>query len=279
MEIIHHICVREPEPIKKKLDLLGVSMKHHEYGTVSQPLNILDIPESDPLWPAVARIIRERGRGHITWAVFTEEELARARHLRLRGDWFVGYPEPSDTHAGWICATYDDSVYCRECGMGLRQKAPFRFKREPPPTRKQVLQLFWVNDEFFVRPDTWEAVFKPFGIEHRPVVKCSGKPLETFVQLCIPEPDGAELDMRGYPRERCPKCLRVRYEPRAGWFAPLLKEVDLPLFKAKQYLGSGHESYKAVIVSHDLFVALRQHKVKGVKFEAMAPCPWPESGG
>jgi len=56
-------------------------------------------------------------------------------------------PEDSYVHT-----TYGTSYYCDRCGIGGKQRTPFRFRAEPKPTPQSLLQLNWVFDELFVRP-------------------------------------------------------------------------------------------------------------------------------
>jgi len=70
--------------------------------------------------------------------------------------------------------------------MGLVQKAPFRMRGEPKWGTKHILQMNWVFDEFFVRIEVWDKVFRKFGIEKLPVVQHkTDKPLESVVQLKV----------------------------------------------------------------------------------------------
>ena len=80
---------------------------------------------------------------------------------------------------------------------------------EVPPRNRSWLAVgvsrYWVFDAFFVPPAIWEMVFKPFGIECRPVVNTKGVELRTVVQE---EVDIVTDDLKPLP---CPDCQRIHY--------------------------------------------------------------------
>ncbi|MEJ2042135.1 MAG: hypothetical protein P8X89_02550 [Reinekea sp.] len=126
----------------------------------------------------------------------------------------------------------------------------------------------WVFDEFFVRPDTWEYIFKPLGIEYRKVFNAhSSKPLETVVQLVIPEEEVSLSLKSENAKKLCTKCSVTKYSPIVrGLFPALTRDIKTPIFKVKDNFGSGAESHKPVIITKGLYSVLKQNKVKGVVF-------------
>lgn len=206
---------------------------------------------------------------YLTKTKFTLKEKKLAKNLEMIPTWYHGYPEPSDDFS-YRETTYDIKMYCKECGSGKVQNAPYRLKKEPRWGRRGIMQLNWIFDEFFVRPEVWAHIFKPFDIKCREVLHIkTGKKLETVVQLIIPQED-VELNLDEYLSETCTKCNVKRYLPINRGFMPSLKTpVNRPIFKSKEYFGSGHSSTKAVIVSNELFKSINEKKLKGVDFKPL----------
>jgi hypothetical protein len=124
------------------------------------------------------------------------------RWYQLYATGHFGYPQPE---SGYALATYD-STYCDRCGIGGVQRIPFRFRSEPKVRHSQFLQLNWVFDEFFVRPEV-EAGLKEAGITgvtFGPALHHStGRPLETIQQLTISSVLSAALDTVGLQPVTC----------------------------------------------------------------------------
>jgi hypothetical protein len=191
---------------------------------------------------------------------FTEEEENNAKQLILLSPWANGYPMP-DGDNGYQHTTYDNTEYCNTCGIGLKQKEPFRLKKAPNWSgHKRMFSLNWVFDELFVRKDFYEALFKPFGIKSEKVLLYKKETvIEDTVQLIIPETD-ASLNLEGYPFQVCKDCNRKRYDLINKGFFPSFKEDvgDMQIFKSKEWFGTGASARKYIFVSQ----ALRQQFIK-----------------
>jgi len=150
-----------------------------------------DITEDDSRWPRVASCISRYleisqairgypisgpGAADRVWTEFSADERKRATFLAM-GAWYHGYPQPEEfspdassriDRLPYLRQTYDFSEACEECWKEGRQIAPFRMKKAPVWGRRSMLQLEWVREEFFVKPDVYECIFRPFGMGHRP---------------------------------------------------------------------------------------------------------------
>jgi hypothetical protein len=128
-----------------------------------------------------------------------------------------------------------------------------------------------VFDEFFVKPEIWDRVFKSCGIGCRDVLHVkSGERLKSVVQLVIPEGNIPLVMDDNYPYKQCEKCSSKKFLPISrGFFPALLENVSLPMFKTKEVFGSGKESHKAVIVSKHLYSLIAGNKLKGVEFHPL----------
>jgi hypothetical protein len=225
------------------------------------------IKEDDPRWPEIPSLVERFRAADMVSTEFSSAELLDAKYLKVWPSWHHGYPQPEDDF-GYLGATYDLSYYCQKCGIGGRQIAPFRMKKEPTWGRRSILQLNWVYDEYFVKPDVWSAIFKPFGVQCRSVVKNrTGEVLDSVVQLDITEFVDVQVD--GLEYEQCPNCSRIKYLPVVRGFLPKpLQEIEASAFKSNQWFGSGASADKSVMFSNDLYRKINAAKFKGIEFGA-----------
>jgi hypothetical protein len=276
VEIVHRLALSIDQATQAELATLGIDV----------PLGFagFDVSESAIEWPAIQDWIRRREPSDLIRARFSEDEVRQASWIALRADLQQGYPQPHEDEFGYLQATFDLTDYCPVCGIGLRQKAPFQMKGEPQWGRRAILQLNWVFDEFFVKPDVWMTVFKPYGVGQRSVENRAGRTLETVVQLVVDEV--VPLDTSGLASETCSSCGRVKYLPiTRGPIAPLIKQPKGSMIKSAEYFGSGASAYREVIASRELAAAIRSAEVRGVSFVPVAGarpaeasgCPRPES--
>jgi hypothetical protein len=252
-----------------------------------------DITEDDPRWPRVAAAISRyqeisdalRGfpipganDGDRVWTEFSDEERKRAPFLEM-GAWYHGYPQPQDykpvaasaiDKLPYLRGTYDSSEACQNCWTGRKQIAPFRMKKSPAWGRRSILQLEWEREEFFVKPDVYESIFRPFGIGFRPVLlHKTGAELDTVVQLVIDAI--VEVQVRGIPLERiCSACGEKDYHHITRGFPPSPEHAKPAVFKSRQVF-NGYR--RRVYVSNGLYRKIVDAKLKGADF---APCE-PES--
>lgn len=263
MKIIHRLAFRYDSKIKAVITELGIPFTE---GFIC----VCKIAENDARWSQLNGFINPDNIGtHIVYAEFTAKELNAANYLAVLSNWHHGYPEPSDTIMGFMELTYNVQNYCQKCGIGAFQKAPFRFKKAPVWGKRNILQLNWIFDEYFVKPEIWREVFEPFGIGCRPVVlDKSGRELDSVVQLELTEL--AELnDLDDLPFDTCASCGRIKYLPITGRFMPAPSKTSAAMFRSNQYFGSGASANRMVIVSQELFVKAQSAGLKGVSYE---PC-------
>jgi hypothetical protein len=130
------------------------------------------------------------------------------------------------------------------------------------------MQLHWIYDVYFALPEIWETIFKPFGIEFRPVFKQSTRqPLKTVVQLVPQGTVSTDLELDGYPFELCPRTGRKKYLPVTKGFFPRFKDPTvMNYFISREDFGSGASASKAVFVDNQLFKVIRNNKLRGVSF-------------
>ena len=258
MQIIHRISLASSGEIREELARLGVVVADH--GFVS-----FEIDEADETWPGLRDWIPRRRAVDIARTKFSKKELGEARWLELVPSWHWGYPQPDEGEFGYRRATYDLAEWCPECGLGLRQKAPFQMKGEPKWGKKGILQLNWVFDEYFATPEVWSSAFEPHGVGRRSVLKNDGSELKTVVQLVIEEEVGVVTS--SLVAERCGKCSRTRYLPATrGRFPALIREPTRAIARTSEYFGSGAQASRRVMVSQDLARTLDAKGIRGASF-------------
>jgi hypothetical protein len=262
MEVVHRVALWVGPDEHRELRALGFDVAQEFVG--------IDIPESAPRWPEVEAWIQRRRPSDVVRTTFTDAEIAAAPWLGLQAEKHQGFPQPRDGEFRYLDVTYDTSDYCRSCGIGLRQKAPFQMKGDPNMGRRGVLQMHWVYDEFFAKSAVWEAVFQPFGIASRAVTKPSGAALEKVVQLVVDEivpVSGERLGPAEGEPLTCPTCGRDKFRPvvRGPLPAPT-RPARGHIAKSDLWFGSGASAYREVLVSQDLAAAMREAGVRGASF-------------
>jgi hypothetical protein len=262
MQIVHRISIASSPVIRAELEHMGILVR--DTGLVTFELN-----ESYQAWPQIERWVRARGALDITSTRFSRWELSMAKWLELVPAWQYGYPQPREDAFGYLQATYDLSEYCRQCGTGLKQKAPFQMTGEPKWGRYGILQLNWVFDEYFAKPEVWKNVFEPRGIAHSRVLSSKGAELDTVVQLIVDHEIGILTE--GLAAEKCMTCSRVKYVPvTRGFFPGLAATPTGHMVKTSQYFGSGASAGKRVLISRYLANALESEKIRGVSLRPVA---------
>ncbi|MBR1463962.1 MAG: hypothetical protein IJ604_11405 [Prevotella sp.] len=196
---------------------------------------------------------------------FSKKEILSADYCIIERCHSFGYPMPENK--GYLHNTYNTKNMCKKCGTGLIQKDDFRLRRVP---KYPFGGIEWIYDEFFVQTDLYEKVFKPLGIESRPLRKYKDDSImETYVQLVIPVID-EPLDLSFYEYQRCPLCGVKKYDPMTYGYFPL-QEHPLPhIYKSKEYFGDGFVAYRKIFVSASLCDLMIKNKM--MRYWGFLPC-------
>lgn len=259
MRVINHIGCNFDVDSQAELARIGIQ--------VSRGIDAFDIDESDPKWVLLQPWLARRCPVVTTKTLFSKSELGNASYLNMVASWHHGFPMP-DLDDGYLDCTYDTAEMCTECGIGALQKSPFRMKAEPMWGKRDILQLNWVFDAFFVSRRAYQDVFRPLGVRCNEVLghKC-GKPLESVVQIIIDDYADGYLDLHDPFKDICNKCGRSKIRPHdRGFFPRISQRRPLCIFKTREYFGSGHSAWNAIIISSDLYKAIAKSSLKGVTF-------------
>ena len=258
MQIVHRIGLRFDDQKREEFSRAGVELKHDGIMTS------FEIAEDDPRWERVLPLTRKFRVFDTVSTRFSQPELKAATYLGMMAVGNHGYPEPSDDN-GYLAATFDLSDYCKACGTGAKQIAPFRLKKVPN-LRNSILQLNWVLDEFFVSSEVWKSVFEPLKIGNRQVVlHKTGEPIPSIVQLDIRETADLNMEGRGEP-VTCPECGRKKYPLALKGFFPKPPDASAAMFKSSPYFGTGALAFRLVMVSAILYRKIQDTGLRGLNF-------------
>ncbi len=197
---------------------------------------------------------------------FTKNEILTADYCVVDRWSLFGYPM-LDNDMGYLYNTYDTNNMCDECGIGLIQKDDFRVRKVP---KYPFWGLGWIFDEFFVRTDLYEKIFKPLGIECRPLRKYKDDSIiDSYVQLVIPVTD-EPLDLSTYDSQLCPKCNIIKYNPKTHGYYPLQAHPFPHIYKSKEYFGAGFSAFRRIYVSAYLRDLMIENKM--LRIRDFVPC-------
>lgn len=255
VEIVHRIGGNWSQADRDHFLRLGVVVpldgrnKDQDVLGTLRRIGAFEIAESDPRWPAVEEWIRGRHFVDIVATRFSPEEVAEAKWLVLSSS-HHGYPCPE----GYAAVTY--SEICETCGWRGRQIAPFRMRGEPRWGRRGLMQLNWVYDEVFAKPEVWKRFFEPRGVECLPVLDAKGHALKTVVQLV----SQGEFGVDAKAQDTCLACGASRYVfPVRGRFSRLREEPSGELVRTSQFFGSG---FRPILVSQRLGRELLDNEIR-----------------
>lgn len=197
--------------------------------------------------------------------VYSLNDIKESKLLVYVATWVNGYPQPEDIQ-DYLKLTYDLTDYCNVCGIGAKQNAPFRIKRQPQWGNKKLFELNWVFDEIFAHKDIYENVFKPLGIEAMPVLLYKkDTEIDDTVQLKIPMIDKANrLALENQPYNVCAKCGRKKYLHKIkGYFPGFTSDIGpLQIFKCNEIFGEQLLAHNKIFITSDLLTNLHSHKIK-----------------
>jgi hypothetical protein len=263
MEIVHRIGFNGNEEIEKSLRELGVEFTISQLPGESYLL-YLDISESDSKWPEVQKLIAEYEASDMPSTVFTQREILTAKWLILQPDHFSAYPFPE---SNWLSTI--GYVGCSHCGVGWKQKHPFRIEKELKFPKYAFTSLFWAYP-ILVRSDVKNIIVNSAiqGCEFWPlIIAQSGKPSKVVQQLFVPSIARPSAIVQNLPVEKT-KCDHTKYLPvKSGQLSVrgdfLVPDVDFQL--TYEWFGSGTKAYREVLVSHKVARMIIRNGWKGVK--------------
>ncbi len=293
MRIQHRLAMHEDNPLWPDIKNAGAKIdRNGSYIWVC----ILD--DEDPIWRTFKSDLLEEDGVVTSRAFYSEEERAVASYLVMFAQGHHGFPQP-ERDLGYIEDTYEMKGHCESCGIGGRQIAPFRIRKEFGARHSQFLQLNWVFDEFFIRNSVAEA-FSKAGVNgvkwFAPVIHKSGAPSSETVQLAVEETLKPSLYTEGFQTVTCmpgneegtpiwigadkaegnPYCGRIKYHPKPS--EPLRFDASAfdsaqDIIKSAEWFGSGGNAFRLTLVSQKVYRLVKEAGWRGVEFEPVELLP------
>lgn len=262
MNITHRVSVFITPEMRTELSRFGIS--------VNEGFSTFEVDESHAFWASLENWIYKYQAVDVVRTKFSKKEINAASWFEVIPDWHHGYPQPDEDNFGYLQHTFDLSEYCECCGIGAKQEAPFQMKAEPKWGKKDILQLNWVFDEFFAKPEIWKKYFEPYDVPFYKVTDKKGEILKTVVQLTYMPPK-VDIVVDGLDALHCECCGRTKFLPTTkGLFPALASTPTAHLVKTNQYFGTGAAAHRRVLVSSAIAMALISDKVRGVTFRPVA---------
>lgn len=267
MQILHHIGFRLDDG-KERDEFLsaGIALPLGTHLPGGGTIIGFDITEDDPKWRDLSELLHKRKIVDTVKTIFSESELNAAKFLGMIASSHHGYPQPENSY---LSATYDLSDYCVRCGIGKKQARPFRLGNMPALANNSILQLNWIFDEYFVTLNTWERIFKPFGIANRSVVaNTRGLDIKSLVQLEIS--DVSDVDLEDVEYEICSICNRTKYSAAFRGYYPKPDTFASPILRSSQWFGAGSNAFNIILISNVLYRTMQEDGLEGAEFYACA---------
>jgi hypothetical protein len=278
MKIKHRVSFHPKGHPKVKMRLMQLGIKLKESFMHGDPKYSLgcsfDISEDDSIWRIVEPLLLSEGIGiDPTWTEFTKEEIMSAEWVQIYPAHFCGYPMP-DLHGEWRELSYYSERECKECGIGLRQKAPIHLKGEPKLGRNHFMGIFWMYDIFALNK-VFDVLLKNDikGFEAYPTIHYKKKtPLETIKQLKVigelaPGVIADNLTHENYP------CGHVKYLGLGRGMYKFSRNIfgEQPdLVKTHEWFGGGHSAVQLVLASAKFVKVYMESNWKGLSLSPIA---------
>jgi len=270
MEIWHRITFGHKDGVDADIEAMHIRHKKSLLPGTGYLIHI-DINESDPRWPQMAALVRQRNAPDICNTTFSPSEILSAQWTRLVPVFEQGYPQPEET---WVRDPINYEERCPKCGI-FRQRANFRLKKEPVLGKNAFMSLYWtyalfctaqVLREFEAQAirgyEVWDAII------HK-----ANTPSERVSQLFIPTIANPGLvRVEDLKRETCPSCGVTKYYPHMRGVMVLKRDAplaDVDIMQSHEWFGSGHSAYREILVSNRIARLVLDRGWKGVALKVV----------
>jgi hypothetical protein len=270
VKIWHRVSFGKMDAVDSIIEALGIEYKKTP-GLHGYYLITFEIEESDPRWPQVAELVREKNAPDFFNTVFTQEEILSAEWVRLVPMFEQGYPQPEAT---WVTDPINYEEHCPQCGT-FRQTASFRLKKEPNLGKRDFMSLYWTYALFCTARVLSELeVHEIQGYEvWDTVIHKTDTPSERVSQLFIPHianPGLVRVD--NLKRETCSLCNVTKYYPHMRGVMYVKRDAlvsDLDIMQSHEWFGSGHSAYREILVSNKFARLIHDKGWKGVALKVV----------
>jgi hypothetical protein len=259
--------------IEHKAFLEANAIKHEPRFSVKYPSQLRDyifeIPENHP---AFHETMRKLSREYTyIGTIFTDEELLNAEWCIIWGEHSIESLRPEGY--GWHQKYYADQ--CPNCGVGWRQIAPFRIKKEPKLGKNQF-SSFGSGFELFCTPLVLDEFARQgiSGFDTLPIMlDKEDHPAESLKQIIVTEvaePAIAEelVEHERYSQTDCPVCGKTWHAHYVRGMLPLRRtalKANLDFQLTDEWFGSGANARREILASQRVVRLILENKWKGAK--------------
>jgi hypothetical protein len=221
----------------------------------------------------------------VTDTDFTEKEKSESLFLSIGTHKILGYPQPEEWDEGETEPPYPFNIYpyfqnvfkvantSPDYGM-LRGKqiGSFSFLGEPKWGKSSIGSIFWCGDAYFATSDIYKQIFEPLGIKSKAVLGYGNQELlKTVVQLLPQGVSESKLIIKEdqiLERSDVPEWNLRKYVLNGKGFFPSFEKDpgNYDFFVSQEYFGSGGVNEKTVFISQKLYLLLKKHNIKGLKY-------------
>ena len=275
MDVYHRVAFSPYKSPKLQQVVESLGIPYHTLPAPGSKVGLiyLDIYESDPAWPELAKALEKWQAVDRYDTIFTEEEILAAEWVRLVPVYEKEYLKPGNL--AWRDYLYEGR--CPYCGTGKQQKAPVRLSKEPKRPPKYVVSpiasyLVLCSPEMVAEME--EARIQGYEVwpvlEHR-----TGKPFAHTVQIYVREVANPGLiRTEGLRPTHCEVCGRTKYHPHMRGMMYLRREVfegkeGVDILHSYEWFGSGHAAYREIIISNRFARLILEKGWKGVRLKVI----------
>jgi len=217
---------------------------------------------------------------------FSNDDLDNSDYLDMDARRLLGYPEPDSCERDEVDSFeypfdiypyYKDvfSVIDTDPDYGMlkgEQIGSYQLKGEPKWGKAVIGSYHFIYDTFFVTPNIYNLIFKPLGIECRPVINYRTKGiLQNVLQLVSQGVAKSKLNLtEDYVDEvivikkwNLEKYMLKPDETRPNF---LSEPGDYDFFSTQEYFGAGGITQRLSIISNRLYKILKKNKIKNLLF-------------
>lgn len=293
MRIQHRLVMHEDDPLWPELDKAGAKIDRK-----ASYIWVCILDDENPVWKTFKDRLLDGPSVVSSRAVYSKEEFENAPYLEIIARGHHGFPQP-ERNFGYVKNVYEEKGYCENCGIGARQRAPFRLRKEFGAQHSHFLQLNWVFDEFFVRNPVAEKLIRSrvAGVSWQaPVIHKTGTPSTVVVQMVVENSLRPSLATKGFQTVTCkpdneegtpkqsmsndednqPYCGRIKFHGKPA--GPLRFDASAfqnapDIVKTSEWFGSGGKAFRLVLVSQKVYRLITEAGWRGIEFEPVELLP------
>lgn len=273
MRIWHRLTFSDRNGVERNLREWGIVYKKSPLPGGGFLIHI-DTEESDARWRKLSALAQAKDAVDLFDTDFTADEIRAARWVRLIPTFEQGYPQPHEQMV-WRRLTYEDQ--CPQCGVGYRQRAPFRISSEPRLGKHDFVCLHWTYSIFCTMRvlaalqlnslrgyRVWEAI-----------IDSTQQPSKLVSQLVFPivtEPGLVDIDQ--LDSETCPECKITKYGYHKRGYMRIKRESlesDSDIMQTHEWFGSGgYGGFREILISNRLARLILEERWIGVRLKPIA---------